>query len=185
MDPKSRILSVRVAQYVDHSRKEVDISRCLPGSNARAIKPGGVVSLKSSVEDTGWREVAISLLVECYLWFVSAYVHTNLPPQESCLSVRDLGDGTFGVIDGMHRVTTLQMLKEEGFEGPRYDKVPSYLPYHMHTQPRGSTCVPRPHGVPRPSPHTGLCTQIGAVVYYHNTPSSLMLAIAQSKSESS
>jgi hypothetical protein len=185
MDTKSRILSVRVAQYVDHSRAEVEISLCLPGSNARAIKPGVVVSLKSSVEDTGWREVAMSLLVEYYLWFVSASVHTNPPLQESCLSMRDLGDGNFGVIDGMHRVTTLQMLQEEGFEGPRYDKVPSYLPYHMYSQPRVSTCVPPEHCVPRTSPHTGHSTQIGAVVYFTNTPSSLMLAIAQSKSESS
>jgi hypothetical protein len=61
------MLSVRVAQYVDHSRKEVDIARCQPGSNARAIKPGGVFSLKSSIEDTGWREVVFSLLVKYYL----------------------------------------------------------------------------------------------------------------------
>ena len=57
---ESRLLATRVAQYVDHSRKEVDIALCVPGSNARAIKPGGVVSLKSSVEETGWREVVFS-----------------------------------------------------------------------------------------------------------------------------
>jgi hypothetical protein len=99
--------------------------------------------------------------------------------------VRDLGDGNFGVIDGMHRVTTLQQLQAEGFQGPRYDKVPPYLPYHMYSQPRVSSGVPPEHCVSRAAPHTGISTQIGAVVYSKNTPNSLMLAIAQSKSDSS
>jgi hypothetical protein len=39
------------------------------------------------------------------------------------IQVRDCGDGTFAVIDGMHRVTTLQQLLEERWKGITYHAV--------------------------------------------------------------
>jgi hypothetical protein len=39
------------------------------------------------------------------------------------ISVRDLGDGTYAVIDGIQRVTTLQTLRREGHPGIKYDQV--------------------------------------------------------------
>jgi hypothetical protein len=42
------------------------------------------------------------------------------------ISVKQLSDGKFAVIDGMHRVTALQMLKDRKRLGLDYDKV------HIH-----------------------------------------------------
>jgi hypothetical protein len=42
------------------------------------------------------------------------------------IQVRDIGDGNYAVIDGMHRVTALQELKHEKHIGIDYDKVRHY-----------------------------------------------------------
>ena len=42
------------------------------------------------------------------------------------ISVRAMGDGTFAVIDGMHRVTSLQELSEEKWLDIDYDHVRRY-----------------------------------------------------------
>ena len=41
------------------------------------------------------------------------------------ISVQQLDNGDFAVIDGMHRVTTLQQLLAEGHEGIDYENVNS------------------------------------------------------------
>jgi hypothetical protein len=46
------------------------------------------------------------------------------------ISVRALGDGNFAVIDGMHRVTCLQLLCKEKHLGIDYEHVP--LPPHSN-----------------------------------------------------
>jgi hypothetical protein len=51
--------------------------------------------------------------------------HITMPfPQESMISVREQADGTFAVIDGMHRTTALQTLLAEKHQGIDYKKVP-------------------------------------------------------------
>ncbi len=61
---------------------------------------------------------------------------TSLTVQESLINVREtVEEGCYKVMDGMHRVTTLHDLHDEGFIGIDYDKV---------------TLVPQPS-----DPHTG------------------------------
>jgi hypothetical protein len=94
------------------------------------------------------------------------------------ISVRDLGDGTYAVIDGMHRVTTLQTLQRERHQGIDYDKVihstviiSSDL---LNCQYSSYQSTSVSHLL---MSHT---TQIWAVVYFEITPTFIMLAIAQS-----
>jgi hypothetical protein len=53
----AQTLTGRTAQYVDTTKSRVDINKCVPGAHARAIKPGGIDSIKSSIQENGYRRV--------------------------------------------------------------------------------------------------------------------------------
>jgi hypothetical protein len=47
----------RAKEYVKNGTVLVDITLCTPGSNARAVKPGGVASLMESIKESGYQRV--------------------------------------------------------------------------------------------------------------------------------
>jgi hypothetical protein len=53
----TRKVNQRAQEYIDLETKYVDINQCVTGSNARAIKPGGIVALKESIKDQGYDRV--------------------------------------------------------------------------------------------------------------------------------
>ena len=53
-------LAARTAKYIDHSVHHVDITKCTVGAHARAIKPGGVDSIVTSIKEDGYKPVRIS-----------------------------------------------------------------------------------------------------------------------------
>ena len=50
-------LSTRTVQYIDMDITTVDISKCVAGTHARAIKPGGIEAIKDSIKETGYKRV--------------------------------------------------------------------------------------------------------------------------------
>jgi hypothetical protein len=51
-------LTARIAGYVDPRIRTVDITKCVAGAHARAIKPGGISTLKTSIMDDGYKLVS-------------------------------------------------------------------------------------------------------------------------------
>jgi hypothetical protein len=47
----------RAQEYVDAECTYVDVRQCVSGSHARAIKSGGIVALKMSIQTDGYRLV--------------------------------------------------------------------------------------------------------------------------------
>jgi hypothetical protein len=60
MATKKVALTERVSMYVDETRHAVDINKCFPGSHARAIKPGGVQNIMTSIKEDGYKRVSNS-----------------------------------------------------------------------------------------------------------------------------
>ena len=54
---KRRTVVDRANEYIDGDTHMIDISKCVAGSNARAIKPGGVVEIKNSIMENGYGRV--------------------------------------------------------------------------------------------------------------------------------
>jgi hypothetical protein len=50
-------LALRSREYIDGAQHFVDVMCCVPGAHARAIKPGGIHSLKESIMETGYKRV--------------------------------------------------------------------------------------------------------------------------------
>jgi len=53
----ARTIQDRIHEYLLADVVEVDISNCVPGSNARAVKPGGVAQLNVSIRERGYMKV--------------------------------------------------------------------------------------------------------------------------------
>jgi hypothetical protein len=53
----STVLSLRADEYIDKEHSYVDIHQCIPGAHARAIKPGGIHTIKHSIMDNGYKRV--------------------------------------------------------------------------------------------------------------------------------
>ena len=71
-------LTERIAGYVDNEKRTVDISKCVPGAHARAIKPGGVSTLKTSIMEEGYK--LVSLLPPIPLLVGGLQAHGSHPP---------------------------------------------------------------------------------------------------------
>jgi hypothetical protein len=102
------------------------------------------------------------------------------------ISVRDCEDGTYAVIDGMHRVTCLQALADEKWLHIDYTAVPSRYMSNQSVLVLSCILTLTPYSVDTLSPcHYPIdlprIPQIQAVVYEKDTPASVMLAIAQCK----
>ena len=122
-----RAISTRSEEYIQHDITTVDMSICKPGAHARAIKPGVICLLMEGIREDGFKRVSYTL-EECSWQLANVWTYRSRMlhcSQESLISVRQISDTEYAVIVGMHRVTSLQNLKAEGFEGPRYDKVAS------------------------------------------------------------
>jgi hypothetical protein len=52
-----KMLTTRTSQYIDPDQTTVDIMLCKAGAHARAIKPGGVITLLTSVKTDGYKRV--------------------------------------------------------------------------------------------------------------------------------
>jgi hypothetical protein len=50
-------LTGRANAYVDATVCTVDINKCSAGSHARAIKPGGIQAIVTSIKDDGYKRV--------------------------------------------------------------------------------------------------------------------------------
>jgi hypothetical protein len=71
-------LTERIARYVDESQRFVDISKCIPGAHARAIKPGGKLLVKNSILEDGYKRVSTLPLIP--LLVSGLQVHGSHPP---------------------------------------------------------------------------------------------------------
>jgi hypothetical protein len=59
-------LSGRTVEYIDTAITTVDITQCKPGAHARAIKPGGIEAIKSSIKESGYKRVLLFLFPLLY-----------------------------------------------------------------------------------------------------------------------
>jgi predicted methyltransferase len=62
---KRRTVVDRDSEYIDLDTHTIDINKCVAGSNARAIKPGGVVAIKNSIIANGYGRVHTPDLTVC------------------------------------------------------------------------------------------------------------------------
>jgi hypothetical protein len=151
MDARPDTIVARAMQYVVKDVNTVDISQCIPGSQARAVKPGGVASLIASITEHGYKPVIhIFGTVPRYLrafmhvytrttphittaWSLHIRIIMSIPclrpsspldhAQESMISVQQTATGELKIIDGMHRVTALQKLSLAKHPGIDFTKV--------------------------------------------------------------
>ena len=52
-----RTIQQRVAEFLVSDVSHVDVRKCVPGSEARAVKPSGVAKSKESMKDKGYMQV--------------------------------------------------------------------------------------------------------------------------------
>ena len=52
-----RTIQQRVAEFLVSDVSHVDVRKCVPGSEARAVKPSGVAKIKESMKDKGYMQV--------------------------------------------------------------------------------------------------------------------------------
>jgi hypothetical protein len=76
----ARQLTERTEQYIADEQRPIDINQCVPGAHARAIKPGGVDTLKTSVKDDGYKRVTNSIPLRTD---DTLFTHTNSPTATS------------------------------------------------------------------------------------------------------
>ena len=78
-----KTLVSRAQTYVDRTETTVDITKCECGSEARAIKTGGVSIIKKSIMDDGYKPVRIlcvpTLLYTEQVTLNSVSLHTDHP----------------------------------------------------------------------------------------------------------
>jgi hypothetical protein len=76
MPEPEQTLVQRAEAYVNKDIIFVNIADCVPGSNARAVKPGGVSNLVDSITEDGYKLVS---LVHCLLHAMSPSMsdHSN------------------------------------------------------------------------------------------------------------
>jgi hypothetical protein len=55
------ILSARTKKHLLNDKMFIDIQHCVPGAHARAIKPGGLATLKQSITRDGYKRVMFSI----------------------------------------------------------------------------------------------------------------------------
>ena len=53
----TKSLTARAEEFIDPDQTHVDIHKCVAGSNARAIKPGGLDEITSSIRTDGYKRV--------------------------------------------------------------------------------------------------------------------------------
>ena len=66
------LLATRANDYIMAESRYVDVSRCSPGSHARSIKPGGVLTIKNSIKENGYNRVLEHLCLK------NVYIFTAL-----------------------------------------------------------------------------------------------------------